>query len=72
MAMGEKAAPRRLVPGGPCVCVCGGGNPSLKPANRHHLPRIFVTSPWFSVVQMIFPSIPFSFLVFRKDSSRGC
>lgn len=24
MAMGEKAAPRRLVPGGPCVCVEGG------------------------------------------------
>lgn len=23
MAMGEKAAPRRLVPGGPCVCVGG-------------------------------------------------
>lgn len=29
MAMGEKAAPRRLVPGGPCVWGGGVGGESL-------------------------------------------
>lgn len=61
MATGEKAALLRAL---------GGGGPSVKHSNRHHLPSIFVTSLWFSVVQTIFPSIPFLFSCFFLRSGK--